>query len=65
MDQIGEVRIAMFIESLGERDFNVIVSLSSRRFFQQLNLLVSRRVVEGELDVFCGFYKEKDGRGFR
>ena len=55
-----QIRTRMYIETLGEKDLDVVESLSQDHFLNQLDLLVSRRAGQGELDIFCGYYKDEE-----
>ncbi|MBI2627063.1 MAG: hypothetical protein HYW77_02355 [Parcubacteria group bacterium] len=50
----------MYIETLGEKDLDVVEFLSQDHFLNQLDLLVCRRAGEGELDIFCGYFKDEE-----
>ena len=55
-----QLRTRMYIKTLGEKDLDIVGSLSQDHFLNQLGLLVRRRAGEGELDIFCGYYKDGD-----
>ncbi|MBI2669858.1 MAG: hypothetical protein HYX20_01815 [Candidatus Yanofskybacteria bacterium] len=52
-----QIRTRMFIETLGDRNLDIVESLPQDYFFDRLILLVSRMVGQGELDIFCGYHK--------
>ena len=55
-----QIRTKIYVETLEGKDLDIIESIPQEYFLHQMSLLVSRRVGEGELDIFCGYHKNQE-----
>ena len=57
-----KIRIPMYLKTieLKGKYFAIVESVPEEHFLDQVTLLLYRKVGEGELDIFCGYYKDRE-----
>jgi len=59
LDIFFALRTRMFMDGLSLEDLEILEGLSQKGVEEKLQLLVTRRAGEGELDIFCGYHKAR------
>ncbi len=49
-----------FAKGLSYKDLDVLKTISEDYLIAKFTLLISRRTGEGELDIFCGYYRDQE-----